>query len=163
MKDITSLSELNLLMESVLKELLQKISKDVLKDFKEKYIQKYIYDLNYPNATYKNDGVKFIDVWDFDEPKKLANSMVTEMKGDWTKMKSMDTLFIHSSYSPFGEDSRQDLERYLNKNGGDPYRNSKPYWNIFKTEYVNGGGLKKVVDRNAKALGLENSASVSWN
>jgi hypothetical protein len=158
MKTVSNASEVYKILESLARELLERVSKEVLEDFLRDYIEKQVYGVNSP-TVYKNDGVKFKDIWDFSQVQKLSNSLQTEMKGDWSLLESIDDLFIHSSYTPFGKDSRPFLERVLNRSGKTSHpwsRDSKPYWDNFKREYVQGGRLQRVIDKHAKSLGFAN-------
>jgi hypothetical protein len=166
MKTLSNTSEINKILETLTRQLLERVSKEVLEDFLKDYVEKQVYGVNSPKV-YKNNGVKFKDMWDFSEVRKLSNSLSTEMKGDWSLLNTIDDLFIHSSYTPLGQDSRQFLERVLNLSGKTPHpwsRDSEPYWDNFKRDYIKSGKLQRVIDKHAKTLGFTNiGGAVSVN
>jgi len=190
MKTFSNTSEIDKILETLTRQLLERVSKEVLEDFLRDYIEEQVYGVNKPKVYSSPKGSQFRDIWDFSEVKKFSNHLETLMEGDWTKLStpSASNPFAHGSYSPsFPKDTRQILERLLNMDGRTPNqyrpdgrlkwisnedgdggtaRDSKPYWDNFKKDYVKSGRLQRVIDKHAKALGFTNIGgftSVSMN
>ena len=164
--DIGNASELDALMRKIARELLEAVAKEVLEDFKE-YVQRYVYDVNKDPIEYQRT-MEFKEAWGFSEILSFADYLETTMKIDPFSMSSHATTYN-------GVDVRESLAAILNNdtdgfdyNGDGRYhgagrydsshwasrKSGAPYWDIFWSEYVEGGKLDFVVGKHARGLGL---------
>ncbi len=159
-------------MEKIAELVIMDSTKEILEKFKQDYIQKYVYDGHEPNKVYHNPkGQEFKEAWEWEDIKKSATQISSTMFYNWKKM-SLNThafeggefggigIGIHGSeVGGWDTDERPYLAETLNKTG---YSSSLwvsvdrayAYWQEFINKFVNGGELKRLVDKNAKKHGL---------
>jgi len=161
--DISNQSQLEKVMEMKVRQLLEKSSVEVMDEFKT-YVKRYVYDNHGKNVMYRNDDNKFIDSWDWTDIKKKALELSKEMFLNWQKMDSDPSRFgkygIHGSTvgGMWKPDARPYMDAILDK----PISSYAPisvyrrqqYWKMFTKDMFQGGKFKKILDKNAKALGL---------
>jgi len=161
--DVLNQSQLQKIMEQKIRQLLEKSSEEIMDEFKT-YVQRFVYDNHGKNSVYRNDDNKFIDSWDWTDIKKKALELSTEMFLNWEKMDSHTSRFgkygIHGSTvgGMWKPDARPYMDAILDKAISSDaaisvYRRQQ-YWKMFTKDMFQGGKLKKILDRNAKALGL---------
>lgn len=158
-------------MEKIAELVIRDSTKEILEKFKEDYIQKYVYDSHEPNKVYHNPkGQEFKEAWEWEDIKKSATQISSTMFYNWKKMSNLPAAFtngkddftigIHgSNVGSWDSDERPYLMETLDKTG---YSSSLwvsvdrayAYWQEFINKFVNGGELKRVVDKNAKKHGL---------
>lgn len=175
-KQIYNLGQIQREMEKIAELVIRDSTKEILEKFKEDYIQKYVYDSHEPNKVYHNPkGQEFKEAWEWEDIKKSATQISSTMFYNWKKMSNIPHYFMGGDYSGFGggieigihgsnvgswdSDERPYLAETLDKTG---YSSSLwvsvdrayAYWQEFINKFVNGGELKRVVDKNAKKHGL---------
>ena len=160
-------------MELIAVKLFQNVSEKILMDF-----QGYVKGVYKKKPTvYSNPGTKMFEAWEWDEIKRNATEISRKMvyNPDLLQSKSVVPSFNDnpaSRYSDFGihgskhwdgtEDVRDIMPDIMNSEPGEAYWSTHPmtyqrpykFWDKFIQDYVNGGKLKNVIDKEARNLGL---------
>lgn len=158
MKMISNLAELEKAIELAARKTMEDASKEILHIFKEEYIEKMVYKV--APKVYKNPGgQEFKHAWEWTDIKRVADTLEMVMAGEYGGMSMDEEKYIHSSYSPWGLDSRFFLERVLNKDGRSSShpmsrKDGDAYWDNFIKDMLGSGKLKKIVDKHARANGF---------
>lgn len=166
-KQIYNLGQIQKEMEKIAELVIIDSTKEILEIFKEDYI-KGVYKNN--PSVYSNDGVKFFDAWEWENITKMASAISTTMFYNDKKTSSVPNAFddmddlpyygygIHGSEHWRTSDVRDLMPAIMNEDAksSHPITYDRPYkyWDKFISEFVNGGKLKSLVDKNAKKHGL---------
>jgi len=150
MKEISSLLELEQILEESSRRTMESASKEILGIFKEKYIEKMVYKVD-PKVYQRTKDFK--NAWKWTDIKSVAKTLEMVMMGEYGGMSMDEETYTHSSYSPWGLDSRFFLEKVLNKDGRSSSHHMSrtdgdAYWDNFIRDMLDSGGLKKIIDNN---------------
>lgn len=157
----------------IVTQVIEATTKEVLDRFKKEYIQKYVYDAHEPTVYYNPDSEgRFYDAWEWTAIERSATKISSEMFMNPSSMNHEMTvegftntenysIGIHGSRGFGNTDARESMDIILNET--DSSKASplwltvvRPigYWDIFISDFVNGGKLKQVVDKYSVMYGL---------
>lgn len=158
MKSISTLAELEKAIELAARKTMEGASKEILGIFKTKYVKKYAYGAE-KTAYHNPAGNEFLEAWEWNEIKKVSNTLSMEMFNNWMKMtpgSRGSRNYIHSSYSQsYPDDTREYLTKWLDDMKS-PLSGDRigGYWKNFISEMLDSNGLKKIIDKHARANGF---------
>jgi len=157
--EIKNLLDIDAIMESRARETMDAASKEILKEFL-KYVVEYVYDYD----SHAEESGSFAKSWEWSEIKKSSKSLVMEMFSDPMKMGAPDPRaeypYRHTTFMTVGwhDDARPFLAETFDgtkfKNWIGSGNRAGGYWTKFINEQLNSGGLKKIIDKHARANGL---------
>ena len=160
MRKISSVAELEKVIEEAARRTMEGASKDILTLFKKNYVTEYAYvkgaPVKYPQTF------DFRESWIWSDIEKHASTLSIEMFSDWTKMKPPSsrgkTPFRHTTFekSRWVDDARPFMDAILNDLPNSWLTGDRigGYWTKFVEKELNAGKLKKIIDRHARRNGL---------
>ena len=166
MRTISSVAELEKVIEDAARRTMEDSAKEILKLFKEKYVEKFAYvngkPVKYPRAF------EFRDAWIWGDIEKHATVLSMEMFNDWARMSKPSprgkSPFRHTTFTSsstgWPDDSRPQMASYLNNLNTSVWltgNRAGGYWTKFIQSELDSGGLKRIIDKHARKYGFNPS------
>ena len=151
-------------LEKKIEQLLENSANEIIDEFKN-YVIRFVYENHKKPTVYENpNGREFLDNWEWSKIKKVGLEMSKEMFFNWKNISNDPDRFglygIHGSMiTGWDRDARRFMPEILDKKISSSARISvirpQTYWKMFIRDMFQGGQLKKIIDKNARKLGLQ--------
>ena len=144
-------------MEEKAKIALENVTDEVLELFKRDYVDKYVYNSHGVNQTYHNGSGKptgeFREAWEWEDVKKVTNSLVTTMWYNPQNLSFDSESFLHGSKYSSPTDVRNTLMDILNKSGYSSslwlsVSRSVAYWDEFISDMFGSSKLDSIIKKH---------------
>lgn len=153
-------AELEAIIAQITEEILEEVSAELYDIFLEDYVERYAYQGSnewYHDGSGEPTG-EFLLAWQRRSPKRVADGFESSITYDPTEVSSDASTWKHASQFQGWGSARAFMADLLNVAGSTSSLNwnhrEKAYWDTFKKEMFESGGVDKMFAEKARIAGI---------